>query len=60
MIPMGRYCSFADFAIGASELKIADFTRAAGRNAHDLGQGPSRPESRATRLLANIGVDCGQ
>ena len=55
MIPKGRYCSFADFAAGASEAEIAGLTRAVGKIAHDLGL-----ESPGHRLLANMGADCGQ
>jgi len=55
VIPKGRYCSFADFAAGASEAEIAGFMRAVGKIARDLGL-----EALGYRLLANMGADSGQ
>ena len=55
VIPKGRYCSFADFAAGASEAEIAGFTRAVGKIAHDLGM-----EASGYRLLTNMGADSAQ
>ena len=55
VIPKGKWCSFADFAAGASEAEIAGFIRAVGKVAHDLGL-----EAPGYRLLANTGTDSGQ
>lgn len=55
VIPKGRYCSFADFAAGASAEEIAGFIRAVGKVAHDLGL-----EAPGYRLLANMGAHSGQ
>ena len=55
VIPKGKYCSFADFAAGASEAEIVGFTRAVGKIARDLGL-----ETPGYRLLANMGPDSSQ
>ena len=55
VIPKGKYCSFADFAAGASEAEIVGFTRAVGKIARDMGL-----EAPGYRLLANMGTDSGQ
>lgn len=55
VIPKGRYVSFADFSARASEAEIADFFRAVGRVARELGL-----EEKGYRLLANTGRDAEQ
>jgi len=55
VIPKGKYCSFADFSVGASEAEIAGFIHAVGRIAHDMGL-----DAPGYRLLANTGADSGQ
>ena len=55
VIPKGKWCSFADFAAGATEAEIAGFIRAVAKVARDMGL-----EAPGYRLLANMGVDSGQ
>jgi len=55
VIPKGKYCSFADFSVQASEAEIAGFIRAVGKVARDLGL-----EAPGYRLLANMGEHAGQ
>jgi histidine triad (HIT) family protein len=55
VIPKGRYLSWADFSVNASDAEIAGFVRAVGKVAADLGLIES-----GYRLLANAGADAHQ
>ena len=52
VIPTGRYVSWDDFSVQASDAEITGFTRAVGKVARDLGL-----PATGYRMLANIGRD---
>ena len=55
VIPKGRYVSSDDFAASASDVEIAEFVRAVGAIARDLGL-----VEPGYRILANHGRDAHQ
>jgi len=55
VIPKGKYCSFADFSVLASDAEIAGFMRAVGTVARQL-----ELEAPGYRMLANMGEHGGQ
>jgi diadenosine tetraphosphate (Ap4A) HIT family hydrolase len=55
VIPKGAYVSWDDFAAKASDAEIADFTRAIGRVAVEVGA-----DSQGYRVLSNVGKRGGQ
>jgi len=55
VIPRGAYVSMEDFSAKASDAELADFTRAVGQVARQLGVVDS-----GYRLLANCGADANQ
>jgi len=55
VVPKGRYVSWDDFSAKASDIEIADFTRAAGEAARMVGA-----DAQGYRLLANSGKRAGQ
>ncbi|GAA4030377.1 histidine triad nucleotide-binding protein [Sphingomonas rosea] len=55
VIPKGPYVSWEDFSARASEAEIADFVRAIGETARQVGAEP-----QGYRLLANVGKRSGQ
>ena len=55
VIPKGKYCSFADFSVLASDAEIAGFMRAVGTVARQL-----ELEVPGYRMLANMGEHGGQ
>lgn len=55
IVPKGKYVSFADFSVHASDAEIAGFMRAVGKLAKQLGL-----ETPGYRLLANMGEHAGQ
>ncbi len=55
VIPKGRYVSWDDFALHASDAEIAGFVRAVGKVARDAGL-----VGDGYRLLANVGANAGQ
>jgi histidine triad (HIT) family protein len=56
VIPKGPYATFDDFATGASEAEIVDFTRAIGQVCALLGVGPGAGGG-GFRLISNAGRD---
>ena len=59
VIPKGAYVNFDHFAAEASEVEIADFTRAVGEVARRLGHAQSAG-GEGYRILANAGPDAHQ
>ncbi len=59
VIPKGAYVNFDHFAAEATEVEIADFTRAVGEVARRLGHAPIAGGD-GYRLLANAGPDAHQ
>ena len=55
VIPKGAYVSWEDFSARAPDAEIADFVRAVGETARQVGAGP-----QGYRLLANTGKRSGQ
>ena len=55
VIPKGAYVSWDDFAAKASDVEIADFTRAVGEAARLTGA-----DTQGYRILANTGKRSGQ
>ena len=55
VIPKGAYVSWDDFSDHASDEEIADFVRAAGKVARQVGA-----DTQGYRLLSNIGKRGGQ
>src|SRR5687768_4002073 len=55
VIPKGRYVSWDDFSVRASEAEIAGFVRAVGKVARDAGM-----VVQGYRLLSNVGKRSGQ
>ena len=55
VIPKGAYVSWDDFAATASDAEIADFTRAIGMVAAQVGA-----DAQGYRLLSNVGKRGGQ
>jgi diadenosine tetraphosphate (Ap4A) HIT family hydrolase len=55
VIPKGPYVSWDDFSAKASEAEIADFTRAVGTVARQVGA-----DTQGYRLLSNVGKRGGQ
>jgi histidine triad (HIT) family protein len=55
VVPKGPYVSWDDFSAKASDIEIADFTRAAGEAARMVGA-----DAQGYRLLANSGKRAGQ
>lgn len=55
VVPLGKYCSFADFSATASPAEIAGFTRALGQVAREMGL-----EAAGYRIIANMGEHSGQ
>ena len=55
VIPKGAYVSWDDFAAKASDIEIADFTRAVGEAARLTGA-----DTQGYRILANTGKRSGQ
>lgn len=55
VIPKGKWVSWADFGVAATDAEIAGFVRAVGRVAKELSL-----EAPGYRLLANMGPDSGQ
>ncbi|MGA1208739.1 MAG: HIT domain-containing protein [Gemmobacter sp.] len=56
VIPKGPYATYDDFATGASEAEIVDFTRAIGQVCALLGVGPGAGGG-GFRLISNAGRD---
>jgi histidine triad (HIT) family protein len=56
VIPKGRYVTFDDFCLNASEAEIVDFHRVAGRICGDLGVAPGGGGS-GYRTISNAGID---
>lgn len=59
VIPKGAYVNFDHFAAEASEIEIADFTRACGQVAAMLGHAQSAGGD-GYRILSNAGPDAHQ
>ena len=55
VIPKGAYVSWDDFSERASDAEIADFTRAVGAVARQVGA-----DTQGYRLLSNVGKRGGQ
>jgi len=55
VIPKGAYVSWEDFSARASDAEMADFVRAVGEAARQVGAEP-----QGYRLLANTGKRSGQ
>lgn len=55
VIPKGAYVSMEDFSAKASDAEMADFVRAVGRAAREMGVVDS-----GYRILANCGADANQ
>ena len=55
VIPKGAYVSWDDFSARASDAEIADFTRAVGDVARQVGA-----DAQGYRLLSNVGKRGGQ
>jgi len=55
VIPKGAYVSFDDFSAKASDAELADYTRAVGQVARQLGA-----DQDGYRLLSNCGVNANQ
>ena len=55
VIPKGKYVSWDDFSVTASDAEIAGFARAVGHVAREAGL-----VEPGYRLLANVGPDAGQ
>ncbi|MCC7045213.1 MAG: histidine triad nucleotide-binding protein [Alphaproteobacteria bacterium] len=55
VIPKGAYVSMEDFSSKATDAEIADFVRAVGRAAREMGVVDS-----GYRILANCGTDANQ
>ncbi len=55
VIPKGRWCSFADFAAGASDAEQGAFWRMVGAVARSEGLEPA-----GYRILSNMGPEGGQ
>ena len=55
IIPKGAYVSWDDFSAHASDAEIADFVRAAGEVARQVGA-----DTQGYRLLSNVGKRGGQ
>ena len=55
VIPKGAYVSWDDFSVRASDTEIADFTRAVGDVARQVGA-----DAQGYRLLSNVGKRGGQ
>ena len=55
VIPKGAYVSWDDFSATASDAEIADFTRAIGKVAVEVGA-----DQQGYRVLSNVGKRGGQ
>ena len=55
VIPKGAYVSFDDFSAKASDAELADYTRAVGQVARQLGA-----DQDGYRLLSNCGINANQ
>lgn len=55
VIPKGAYVSFDDFSAKASDAELADYTRAVGQVARQLGA-----DADGYRLLSNCGANANQ
>ena len=55
VIPKGAYVSWDDFSTRASDAELADFSRAVGEVARQVGA-----DAQGYRLLANTGKRAGQ